>query len=92
MPSNHHQMLINVSLPLPTVRLSQSFFLCVSGRCLPCCLQLCRVLLLQAFQIHTQAVGVQSGVPGSLQEAGGQVIRSSLLLCFWITMMFGLEQ
>lgn len=88
MPSNHHQMLISISLPLPTVRLSQSFFLCVSGRCL----QLCRVLLLQAFQIHTQAVGVQSGVPGSLQEAGGQVIRSSLLLCFWITMMFGLEQ
>lgn len=92
MPSNDHLALISVSLPLPTVRLTQSFLLCVSGCRPPCCQQLCLILLLQALQIHTQAVGVQSGVPGSLQEAGGQVVHSSLPLCFWITMMFGLEQ
>lgn len=84
-------MQIRVGQPLPTVGLSQSFLLCVNGRCLLDCLQFCLILLLQAFQIHTQAVGVQSGVPGSLQQAGGQVVNSSMLLRFWITLMFGLE-
>lgn len=45
-------MLISVSLPLPTVRLSQSFFLFVDGHRLPCCQHLCLKLLLQALQIH----------------------------------------
>lgn len=77
---------------LLTVKLSQSFILCVSRRWLPRCQQFCLVLLLQAFQIHSQAVGVQSGVPGSLQEVGGQVVHCSLPLCLWITLMFGLGQ
>lgn len=92
MPSNGDQTLISVSLPLPAVRLTQSFLLCVNGRWLPCCLQICLILLLQALQIHTQAVWVQSGVPGSLQEAGGQVVHGSLPLRFRITVMFGLEE
>lgn len=78
------------SLPLPA-RLSQSFLLHVYGCWQHCGLQLCLILLPQALQIRTQTVSVQFGVSGSLQEAGGQVVYSSLLLCFRITVMFSLE-
>lgn len=92
MPSNDDQALTSVSLPLPTVRLSQSFLLSVRGLRLPCCLQLSLKLLPQALKIHTQAVRVQSGVSGGLQEASGQVVHSFLPQCFWIALMFGLER
>lgn len=75
----------------PLLLLCQPFLL-PSGHWLPCCLQFSLILFLKALQIHSQAVRVQPGVPGSLQESVGQVVLGSLLQCFWITTVSGLEK
>lgn len=79
------------SHPLTSLSSSDSFFLCLHGHRLSYDLQLCFIVSLQALQIDAQAVRVQPGVPGCLQEPSGQVVHCSLPLRFRITVVLGLS-